>query len=860
MNKIKSSKRMVVVIAILLFAVFNLAEAGINLPHKYLRTSPNLLSNSNFNGTTDWSISSIPEYDANVSRIADGSGSIKIPVNSSVYAQVRSSLITDFEYNTPYTISFYVKTQHEPVYVNATLHMYDAVGVRTFSYSSGMSATSTIGEWQEVVFVVMITDLAVQQIKVVIEKKVGPTYTQPYYIDDVYFGKGISFAQPPVSTRQTFTGAKVKVDELGNWQVYEAGTWKSYFPFGLQADLTRANFNSLSAQGFNTIFGTQFTSQVQLAKDATSVFNPNGMKAGLRLSTYSGPDSYWTHTRLANDINYIKNNLSETLLCYFWDNENNWAEWAYWFDMIETIRDNDTDHPVYILNGMAGVQRLFSKRLSDVCGTYTGFDAVNYESGFGKMEVLQYLEKQDIPVGIANLNYIEDTSYGFRLRLYYALILGAKGIFWWGDTVKHAEDYAWWSSISTLRNEVDALMPIIRQPHWTDWIVTCSNGKVFYSTRDLSGDGYMIVMNPEESSSQVTFTLDGIVVDEVLNYFDGSPIASVAHDQFTVTLPAHSTAVYQLVGNDSPELLLNGNMEEIGSPLTDWIDYGPGTLTRDSATKYSGAASGKIYNSSTTYNSLLLQYYPILKANTKYRFRVMVKTSNIVKSNPADNYSGAIIQLYAGGANMFLPTGGLAGTNGWQLVEREFTTPATPNTSWYVRLQLKNASGTVWFDNASLKEVNDNILSNGDMEEIGSPLTDWIPTGSGVKTRDTATKYSGAASGKIYNSATTYDSTLLQFYPVLKANTTYKFSVMMKTSGVVKADPNNDYSGAIVQVYAGGVNKFPPTGGLAGTNDWQLVEQEFTTSATPNTSWFIRLRLWDASGTVWFDNAMLTEL
>ncbi|MCF6176466.1 MAG: carbohydrate binding domain-containing protein [Victivallaceae bacterium] len=872
MNKTKHGKKMVAGIVVLLFFVLSLGQAGtINLPHKYPRTSPNLFSNSNFNGTTGWALTPIPQYDANVSRTADGSGSIRIPVNSSNYAQIQSAYFTNFKLNTLYTISFYVKTQHEPVYVSATLHLYDANNVRTFATGgTGQSAVSTTGEWQEIVCVINVSDPAIVKIKVVIEKREGPAYTADYYIDDVYFGEGISFDQPPVTSRQTFSGAKVKIDELGNWQVYESGAWKDFFPFALYPDLGRADYQSLSDQGFNLVMSQQFKSQVQKAKDATSTLNPNGMRAGLRLQKYATPgDSYWTHTLLATIISDINSTLSETLVCYDWDNENNWTTWSYWFDMVSTIRTNDTDHPIYVLNGSPGVQRLFSKRLSDISGTYTGFDMVNYESGFGKMQVLQYLEKQDTPVSIAQINYAEEESYGFRLRLYYALIMGAKGICWWGDgydnngnpdSTMMAEDRAWWSSITTLRGEINALLPIIKQPHWTTWAVTSTDSKIYFNTRDYNGDGYMIVLNAEDSPSLVTFTITGLDTTEIWDYFDDFFVTSVTADQFTVLLPANSTAVYRLVDVNYPETLFNGDMETAGSPLGTWITSGSGTTTRDTAIKFSGTASGKIVNSATTDDTMLLQFYSALKPNTTYRFTAMVKTDNVIKDSGAGTSSGAIVQLYAGGSNMFFPTGGIIGTSDWQLVEKIFTTSSAPNATWYVRLRLWSASGTVWFDNVSMQELHDNILLNGTMESAGSPIADWSDSGDGAITAATPTGYKGGLTCKMVNSNATDITTLQQSYPALKPNTTYNFSVWMKTENVVKDTPGPGVSGAIVQLYAGGSNMFFPTDGLVGTNDWTLVEHEFTTSATPNTTWYVRLRLWSASGTVWFDNACLYEV
>ncbi len=706
--KTESGKKaicLIITLSVILGSMFMFSpsvEGGtINLPYKYPRTNPNLLSNPAFNGSTSWVLNSGPVYQSAGGHTADGSGCIKFPAGQDTYCQLISELIYNFEYNTPYTISFYMKTQHEPVYLHACLHMYDVNDARTYSYDTGRLAVSTTGEWQEAVCIVNITDPNIVKVKVVIEEVSSAAYTSDFFVDDVYFGKAISFAEAPVTSRQTFSGSKVTIDELGNWRVYESGTWKDFFPFGLQPYLgrTQTEYNSLSNQGFNSVFGLQDKSQIQMAANATSSYNSIGLRSALRLSAYATPgDSYWTLTRLASIINDVNSSLSENLLGYYWDNEGNWTTWSpLWFDMVSTIRNNDSNHPIYINNGYPAVQRLFSKRLSDVCGTYYGPAGAAMESGPYCFDVLQYLQKQDIPASINQINNVENTSYGMRMRIYYGLINGAKGFIWWGDSVARAETCSWWNDIQSLRSEIDRMLLVLKQPHWTSWSATCSDSSILFNTRDYQSNGYMIVMNPGSSSIQAIFTLSGYAAAKVYNYFDNSLVAAVASNQFTVTLPAHSTAVYRLI----PEIMVNGGMETAGSPIAGWITDGPGIISRDS-TKYSGTSSCKIVNTAITQDTCVLQYLPALKPGTNYSFSAMVKYDSVARDTSSD-YNGVIVQLYAG-TNMFFPLPAESGTRDWHPVQHSFTTPSN-GTTWYVRLRLTKASGTVWFDNVTLQEV-----------------------------------------------------------------------------------------------------------------------------------------------------------
>ncbi len=93
-------------------------------------------------------------------------------------------------------------------------------------------------------------------------------------------------------------------------------------------------------------------------------------------------------------------------------------------------------------------------------------------------------------------------------------------------------------------------------------------------------------------------------------------------------------------------------MEAVGSPLVAWSDSGDGAISAATPVGYKGGSNCKMVNS-----------------------------------------------------NMFFLTDGIVGTNAWQLVEHEFTTSSLPNATWYVRLRLWSAAGTVWFDNVCLHEA-----------------------------------------------------------------------------------------------------------------------------------------------------------
>lgn len=699
--------------------------------------------NSSFDGSGgSWELvgdPSAPSYTSAQDHTGgSGSGSVEfttVTLAGGSYAQLKSCRIpmSALEYDKPYTISFFIKSQVEPAYVEATLHTYNSANVRLSPdssngnalnvYSTSIGAASETGEWEEVTLVVTITDRNVAKVQVAIGYMASGPQRPNVFVDDVYFGRGISFANEPSDERDTFSSDRVEIDVLGNWRVKENGEWKDFFPFGLYPDLARTDYDSLSAAGFNLVLSQQYVSQVAKARDA----EPVRMYAGLRLAKYARQDSGWPLTTLTATIEDILDDstLADTLLLYDWDNEENWGRWSWMDDVASTLRGEDADRPIYMLNGYAAVQRLFSP-FSDVAGTYVGYDSALPMSGryanVGRFEVLQSLEKQRTPVSIAQLNSVEDTEHGFRLRVYDALIKGAKGIVYWGDddplvmgTNDRVENREWWDDVPNLREELDELLPILKQPHWTTWTAASSDPNILFGTRDYDDEGYLIVANPQATPSKVTFTLSGLSPTEAWDFLhEDAFVTLVQGGQFTVMLPAHSTAVYRLSTDAYAEMLPNVGMETADSPLSAWNDYGPGTFVQDGSVKYNGSYSAKISSASATADNTYLYYYGALQPGKTYRFTAMVKTDNVVKNNSGNAFDGAFIQLFAsGGINAFLPTPALSGTNDWQLVQKTFVAPSPacladsppcPN-GWYVRLRLWNASGEVWFDNVSLKEL-----------------------------------------------------------------------------------------------------------------------------------------------------------
>ena len=164
-----------------------------------------------------------------------------------------------------------------------------------------------------------------------------------------------------------------------------------------------------------------------------------------------------------------------------------------------------------------------------------------------------------------------------------------------------------------------------------------------------------------------------------------------------------------------PRNLLNGGGLDdpaTGSPqpLADWIvtrDDLP-HVSLDTKTRWDGKGSARLHRD-TPGSATVLQYLPLLKPDTQYRFRCKVKTEN-VEPGPGGKYprlNGVYANFYVPGANLHIPRKAITGTTDWRNIEFTARTARDlgKNPRFYVRLKMRNATGTAWFDEAEVREI-----------------------------------------------------------------------------------------------------------------------------------------------------------
>jgi len=512
------------------------------------------------NGPSSWSLPNGATYDTTVSR-NPGSGSIRIGPSQHVI----SGTIAVVPGKT-YTIACYMKSgSWPPAMFTLFLQIVTSGGGWVRNGNGSRQSNSQPDEWEECV-ILFTPGAGEEYMKVTCYGwPDSPDPSSPMWIDEVYVGEEMGFEQPPAQ-KTGFDGSHVRVDDLGNFEVKKNGQWEPFFPLCMFTSQSRPDWTFYSAQGFNVDIWATVASLVQRAKDAVSTFNPDGMMSGFQMAQYTAPYgwAYGDTNDLRDTIEEIQDQgLASNLLFYYWDNENAYQEWAVPKAVVDTIRRVDVDgtasrmHPIYALQGNHGIARTYTDaggtHFTDVTGVYMeGGDTGGASGSAGGLTILDRIEGLANPAAFIQINY--GVGMHFRSRLYAGIAQGGKAMGFWADHYGNpaggtpVEDRPWWSDFPNMRREIDQMLPLIRQPHWTSWQVTSSSGGVNFGTRDYNNEGHIIVANPNDTAKTTTFALSSLpyAPASVRNFFDSAFIASVTGGQFTVTIPAYGSAVYRL--------------------------------------------------------------------------------------------------------------------------------------------------------------------------------------------------------------------------------------------------------------------------------------------------------------------------
>ncbi|MAD16734.1 MAG: hypothetical protein CL579_11765 [Alteromonadaceae bacterium] len=542
------------------FCLWLFSTTILSQPHLLRDSNQNILSNPNLAGTDAWYFPEIGLYDSSLSSINDASGSIKltnaISTNSSNYDWVLSDSYPVIA-GQQYTLSAKIYSDTFPAPVAATLIIFrKADGSWLENSISAIQSPSDKNTWQEMTTHFYVPEQAASaQVYSFMSQKLNE-YTGNIWLDEFFLAEGISYALP-ASVKRPFNGQYTKVDSLGNISVLKSGVHTPFIPLCIHADNQRADWKIYSTQGFNCNMWAGSAQYIQKAKEAVSDFNPNGMMSGLQIASFMMPNHshYANQSLLQSRIDDIENqNLQESLLLYYWDNEKEQIrEWDVPKQMTTAIRDKNTGHPIYMLLDGEGITRKYASsqvNMVDMIGDYINVGRYRDSDGF---ITANNLEHQTSPVTFAQINY--GSGLQFRAKIYAGLAKGARAFSVWRDDFKQTSEQAgaienalWWHQLPQIRRELDQLQPLIKQAHWTDWRLGVSSKSIDYGTRNLAGLGYIILSNEHAEAIQTQVNLVDLPYDasKAINYLTGEPIANIDNGQFNVSLPAYGSLVIQL--------------------------------------------------------------------------------------------------------------------------------------------------------------------------------------------------------------------------------------------------------------------------------------------------------------------------
>ncbi len=158
-------------------------------------------------------------------------------------------------------------------------------------------------------------------------------------------------------------------------------------------------------------------------------------------------------------------------------------------------------------------------------------------------------------------------------------------------------------------------------------------------------------------------------------------------------------------------LLKNPGLDEPredGKFFAHWLvpSANAGNIFQDREVRWDGAMSAR-FEGDKGEAVTLLKYVDAVKPGRTYRFSCKVKTEDVQADEPGHN--GAYAVFCAPHFNRHVPMQAFTGTSDWRNIEFEATTAEKwpEDRRPYIRLRLRNCTGTAWFDEAKLIDVTE---------------------------------------------------------------------------------------------------------------------------------------------------------
>ncbi len=479
-----------------------------------------------------------------------------------------------------YVISGYMFAKSLPTDI-ARLHIaYAGDGRHINSVNYSVISTSTPNEWEEFVIPFYVQkNKGINQIRVTIrnegEMKTNDINSSDVWIDDLQVFEVQNstklFGLDSPSQKREFNGEKVRIDKLGNWEVKEDGKWQAFFPIAIYPDdddeSKKNNWQIYKEKGFNVITRVNLPDAKRVA-DLGMYWVWDIGHYGIYDGSAIGADKF------ANDYKNLRENSKQTydkLLNFYWDNEQ-YDEFDSIRLLTDKVKEIDIDknsnriRPLYMhLDFVAGNKNYYNEKYQfmDIQGVYANdllykADDIqsygvemqgNYNAEFSNFSLFENINRVKTPKSIFVINSPFELD-NIEVLIFAAIARGGKGFAFWkdGGSQPSIETKAWWSDFDKVTQKIQKLLPIIREPHWSDWELKYSKADdedgLVVGTRDFNNKRVMIVANRSDTQTNVTFTTPDKVIGGVRDYYTGEIVANGIGNSFTLTVLANGSGVY----------------------------------------------------------------------------------------------------------------------------------------------------------------------------------------------------------------------------------------------------------------------------------------------------------------------------
>jgi hypothetical protein len=393
------------------------------------------------------------------------------------------------------------------------------------------------------------------------------------WLDDISIhpvdGSDRLFGLHPPSDKRAFDGALVKVDALGNFSVKSEEGFKPFLPIIIYPDFKPQNWGKYRAKGFNTVICTSL-------KEAQAA-----VKAGLYwvwslydYGIYDGDEKgYARFEREYRQMRTMMPELFNKLLYFYWDNER-----YRLFDSIkhfsDTIKRIDVDengvryrpflmqldfatantHYVNERYSLCDLQGLYANPMIFEDNDPQNYQGVNfkgnYDGEFANFAVFDHIPGVTIPKTV----FVVNSPFGDKHlanTIFAAFARGGKAFAYWkdGGSQPAVESKTWWKDFNVTSAKMQALLPLLRMPHWTGWDLNVSipddeDGMVV-GKRDFGEKRCIIMASRSNKQERVRFSSDDAQEGaSVIDYFSGRKVTVWDEGAFELQIAPRGYGAY----------------------------------------------------------------------------------------------------------------------------------------------------------------------------------------------------------------------------------------------------------------------------------------------------------------------------